>query len=1159
LYVKDFKKNGIALFNNDKQLKKSMRIMHGIEFKKLETGGQKRLKDGYCYLVTSSKSYNSIINYFKEGGIYPYQKAEDEQGNILKNKKGDPIYLYRDLFFSPKLYEQFFIDKKARLFKGFEEYKDVHRVTVDIETTGLRPEISRMFAIGIRDNRGIEEVLEVNKKNDDDAEAELIQDFFNTISILEPAIIVGHNLEEFDFYYILERARILGVDLYKLTTSLREDIKIKRRPNCSVKIGGDTEKYTATEMWGISIIDTLFAARRTAAINSDIKETNLKYIAKFEDIARENRTYIPGEDGAIGRYYHENPYFIANDKNEHIEVPSRFQETVSKLEELKKTKYLPEQKKEILDNDPDFVKWFREEAIPKGMKHFVEGEELVKNYLLDDLWETEQIDELYNQSSFMLAKIVPTIYSKICTMGTASVWNLLLTAWSYERDLAIPHADVYKHFSGGLSRCYKRGYTKRLIKIDYASLYPMLQLTHDIFPIFDISGVMKKMLIYMTTTRNIYKKLGKGTKLNEEEVSLMNGMDHESYVKYISNSLSSKERSMFDVKQKPIKILNNSQFGALGANVAFNWSDNNCAARITASGRIELRHAIHWFAKFGCTPLYAVTDGVNFEVPNKTTIKLTNEGIIEGETKGTIEEMWKFDNEFGINALIEYFNETQMKKPFMAVDNDGEFISCYNLARINYAVLQEYKDKKTGELKTKVKYTGNSIKSAVMPEYVEDFYDRGFRMLLEGRGSDFVEYYYDYAQKIFYKQIPLKKIASKSRYKNTIKQYLNRGTDKNGRQKAKQAFMELVIRERERIAEELFEKHKENLEFKKSEEEMTVQEKMKLVELYMPPEPELDSTLYYYNTGYRKSHGDSQEIKDKESGELRFASTLISKEEMLENPDMTGDYNIDKYLDSFNKKVKAMLYAFDPEIAQKIPAKIVRKKVKDVDGNKVEEEKLEINYFTKDQLKLSNFDLDDVEESMYLEEHEVNFWNETGFDPRLVWDGFKLRDDMKVHYEIYENALIFVNEKMKSVGKPPVKSINDEHERGDYILIKDGSKYHLGHHTGVFVKIVKENIEVPKSDIEKELDNKLKQEEEKLKKLEINESKSLKEIEFENKIMRRKKYYTQFAERFNIVSEYSEYVDAFGDEGLEMLDAFIKQTEEEEKEEVQNYMGGDYE
>ena len=132
------------------------------------------------------------------------------------------------------------------------------------------------------------------------------------------------------------------------------------------------------------------------------------------------------------------------------------------------------------------------------------GKKLVKQYLLDDLWETEQVDELYNQSSFMLAKIVPTTYQRVCTMGTASIWNLLMTAWSYENNLAIPHPDKADRFSGGLARCYKVGFTKRSKKIDYASLYPMIQLDNDVFPMFDITNVLKKLLLLKYVKNDIF-------------------------------------------------------------------------------------------------------------------------------------------------------------------------------------------------------------------------------------------------------------------------------------------------------------------------------------------------------------------------------------------------------------------------------------------------------------------------------------------------------------------------------------------------------------------------------------------------------------------------------------------------------------------------------
>jgi len=1171
MYMRNLKKYGVTLYNGDRGLQKEKMASYGIQIESLKTGNQKRLEDGFCYKITSYKSYNSIIKFLSDGGAYPYEKATDDEGNTLLDNKDRPVYLYRHLFYAPKPFEQFLIDKRARLFKGFEEYKDIHRLTFDIETTGLRPEISRVFAIGVKDNRGFETTLEVEKTDDDISEANLIRDFFNVITELKPAVVSGFNSEEFDFYYLLGRAKKLDIDFSVFPTTLKTDVKLKRKPNSTVKIGNGSEKYTATEIWGVSVIDILHAAKQTAAMNTDLKETKLKYIAKHEEIAKENRTYIPGEDNDIGRYYHENPIFLANEQNVHIEVPEEFQNTAHKLfvANQNKHKLTEKQYKNLrnycLDNDPEFVKWYKKEALPQNMTTFIQGKTLLRQYLLDDLWETEQVDELYNQSSFMLAKIVPTTYQRVSTMGTASIWNLLLAAWSYEKGIAIPHPDSKKKFSGGLARCYKAGYTKRLAKIDYGSLYPMLQLTWDIFPLFDITGVMKKMLIYMTTTRNIYKKLGRSIPLESEEEELLKGIDHETYNKYINNTLTKKERSIFNVKQLPIKILNNSQFGALGADVSFNWSDNTCAARITTSGRLELRHAISWFNDFGLTPLLAVTDGVNFHVPDYTYIIINENGVDRSpKDEAPIEEMWKYGGEVGLNAIIEYFNDTEMKKPYMVVDNDGEFKSCLNLSRINYALLEEKIDKKTGEKKRKIKLTGNTIKSKTLPEYIEEFIDNGLELILDGKGSEFVEYYYNYVEDIYYKRIPLKKIASKSKYKHTLKEYLNRGKDKNGRLKGKQAHMELIIEQREKIAEELFEKHKENLEFTKEEEKLTIKDKMKLVEVYMPPEPELDSMIYYVNTGYRKSHGDSQKIKDKKTGEERYAASLINNEDIRENPDMTGDYNVDKYLDAFNKRVKTILVGFDPEIAEKIPARIVREKVKDENGKKKEKETLERNHFTKKQLELRNFDKDDLDESMYLEEKEVDFWNETGFDPRLVWDGFKMHDDMKVYFEIYENALNYLNDKMKKAGKPLIKSRNEKINKGEYVLIKNGSNYSVGYNNGRFIEIVRSNVSVPKSSIELELDKK-REEEEKKKKEQINELKDglIKETDAEKRLelqmQKRVEYFPLFKKKFDLPEDmtysfYQQDTDGIGDE---LLDEFIDFEEKKIEEEKTKYLGVD--
>jgi DNA polymerase elongation subunit (family B) len=244
MYMKDLAKLNYALYpDKSENLHESKKIKYGITVTKLNTGNQKRLVDGYCYKITSSKSYNAIINYLRDGGIDPYEKLEDEYGNIVRDKKGDIVYRYRDCFYSPRTTEQFFISTRSRLFKGFEEYKNVHKLTFDIETTGLRYQISRVFAIGVRDNRGFETILEVEKLNDDESEIKLIQDFFNLIDKIQPAVISGYNSEMFDFEYILGRAKILKMDLSEIPTSLKPTIQLKRRGNVSVKYGNTADKY----------------------------------------------------------------------------------------------------------------------------------------------------------------------------------------------------------------------------------------------------------------------------------------------------------------------------------------------------------------------------------------------------------------------------------------------------------------------------------------------------------------------------------------------------------------------------------------------------------------------------------------------------------------------------------------------------------------------------------------------------------------------------------------------------------------------------------------------------------------------------------------------------------------------------------------------------
>lgn len=253
----------------------------------------------------------------------------------------------------------------------------------------------------------------------------------------------------------------------------------------------------------------------------------------------------------------------------------------------------------------------------------VDGKYIVERYLIDDLWETMEVDSVYNQSSFLLAKLVPTTYQRVSTMGTAGLWKLLMMAYSFENDLAIPVSDVKRDYTGGLSRLFKVGYSTTLRKMDYNSLYPAIQLAHDIFPSVDVNGAMKSMLKYFHTERFKAKNLAS------------------KYKKEGNYQLADKYKR----KQLPLKIFINSMFGALGAPMAFQWAEIDVSERITCTARQYLRLMVKFYTKRGYEPLVLDTDGVNFMAPKGgepfTYIgKGLNEEVIEGKEYKGLKLLW---------------------------------------------------------------------------------------------------------------------------------------------------------------------------------------------------------------------------------------------------------------------------------------------------------------------------------------------------------------------------------------------------------------------------------------------------------------------------------------------------------------------------------------
>jgi DNA polymerase elongation subunit (family B) len=440
-------------------------------------------------------------------------------------------------------------------------------------------------------------------------------------------------------------------------------------------------------------------------------------------------------------------------------------------------------------------------------------------------------------------------------------------------------------------------------------------------------GAMRGLLQYNYDYRNKYKEL-------KNEYAAKGDKEKSAY---------------YDKKQLPLKILNNGMFGSISAPNVFPWGDTDMGEKITCTGRQYLRHMIRFFNSKGFRPLVGDTDGFNFSVPDDVEKYVyTSNGNHHFNKLG---KTYK-----GMAAVVAEYNDKYMKG-VMGLDVDEICQATINIARKNYADL----------IDGKVKLVGNSIKSKKMPTYIAEFLDKGIRMLLDGDGFSFVNEYYETVEMIYNQEIPLSKIANKARVRISVADYKKKmkGTNKSGGAMAKQAHMELIIANNINV--------------------------------------DLGDTIYYVNTGSKKSHGDIQskphskftkkeaelyyinngKFPDPNKIELTINCEVIDASQLENNPNMTGEYNIDKYLDAFNKRVHPLLVCFDPLVREEIIVDNPSKR----------------KYYTKQELELTSGypfkdgDQDKLEELLIITDEELLFWNSIGVSPTYMFEDYGIADE----------------------------------------------------------------------------------------------------------------------------------------------------------------------
>lgn len=395
------------------------------------------------------------------------------------------------------------------------------------------------------------------------------------------------------------------------------------------------------------------------------------------------------------------------------------------------------------------------------------------------------------------------------------------------------------------------------------------------------------------------------------------------------------------------------------------------------------------------------TDGFNFKLPENDQFRYTEDNPYIG--KGLSRETKEGKAYTGFEADVAEFNDTYMRdfhySPLgvnkMGLGIDEVVSSTINFSRKNYA--DYFPNKPYPE---DVKLVGNSIKSKKIPIFIENFLNKAIRLLLNNKGKEFLDYYYEYLEMIYNYKIPLKDIATMGKIKKSLKEYSAdvKVLTKAGRPKSRQAWYELAIK---------YDMHVDN-----------------------------GDTVYYINIGTSKSHSDIKKIThyyqynenkekvditksiekewklvDKKSGVIKtewinekFPNNFVEEEiqfncvpvpnevinseaDIFCNEDNGIEYNTAKYIDMFNKRIKPLLVCFSKEIRN------------DIEINNPKDRK----YFTEEQCMLvsgepnKDTDQDTYEQLMTMEDKEIRFWMKYDMIPPFVeecgmgtWESIKL-------------------------------------------------------------------------------------------------------------------------------------------------------------------------
>ncbi|MGH2532483.1 MAG: DNA polymerase domain-containing protein [Thermomicrobiales bacterium] len=193
--------------------------------------------------------------------------------------------------------EQFLMRAGKTLFKDMV-YDDLVRLQLDIETLGLDASqpTARIVMIALRRGDGHEEVLTL-----DGDEGALLERLNERIRALDPDVIEGHNIFNFDIPFLAARAARFGAELHWGRDGSTVWIGSGQQ---RFKVAALTLPFTPCSVYGRHVIDTYQQIQRYDA-GGRLTSYGLKNAVEALGLTRPDREFVPGEQ--VAKTWRENP------------------------------------------------------------------------------------------------------------------------------------------------------------------------------------------------------------------------------------------------------------------------------------------------------------------------------------------------------------------------------------------------------------------------------------------------------------------------------------------------------------------------------------------------------------------------------------------------------------------------------------------------------------------------------------------------------------------------------------------------------------------------------------------------------------------------------------------------------------------------------------